>query len=111
MFFEQKVNRFKLKSEKKIPDKRSIHEIVCHEQKNRGTHVQWEIKIRLFRKNIFLPVPGPIQIYFLSVLRIICLSYIFKVNKNQNIHPVQGHTVNYFMPVLHKICLLRTEDL
>ena len=35
-------------------------------------------------KKIFLSVPGPIQIYFLSVLRIICLSYILKVNKNQN---------------------------
>ena len=33
------------------------------------------------------------------------------VIKNQNIQPVWGHIVNYFMPVLHKICLSRTEDL
>ena len=58
---------------------------------------------RLFRKIIFPSVPGPIQISFLSVLQIICLSYLLKVNKNQNIQPVWGQTVNYFMTVLHKI--------
>ena len=67
--------------------------------------------VRLFQKNIFRSVPGPIQIYFLLVLRIICLSYILKVNKNQNIQPVRGQTVNYFMSVLYKICLSRTGDL
>ena len=41
---------------------------------------------RLFQKNdFFLSVTGPTQLYFLSVLLIICLSCMFKVNKQTKI--------------------------
>ena len=63
---------------------------------------------RLYQKNIFLSVIGPTQLYFLSVLLIICLSCIFKVN-NKLKHPAlltSLRTDNQgFISVLYKICL------
>ena len=57
------------------------------------------------KKNIFLSVVWPTQLYFLSVLPIIGLSCVFKVNNKPKI-PAGPRTDNQgFMTVLHKICL------
>ena len=51
---------------------------------------------------------GPTQLYCLSVLSIICLSCIFKVN-NKPKYPASPRTDNQgSVPVLHKMCLSGT---
>ena len=84
----------------------------CENVENRQAETKHEQSIaivashRLFpKKNIFLSVIGPTQLYLLSVLSITCLSfYTFKVN-NKPKYPAGPRTNNHsFMPVLHKIC-------
>ena len=60
------------------------------------------IESRLFRKNIFLSVSGPIQIFFLSVLRMICLSYISE--KSERLHCILTGILSCALTMLTRSC-------
>ena len=61
--------------------------------------------MQTFPRKYFSVAIGSTQLYFLSVLWIICLSCTFKVNNKQK-YPAGPRIDNQgFMPVFHEMCL------